>query len=390
MLTLRMPQLALGSEDVTVVEWLVGIGDSFTVGTPLLTIETDKATMDVEAPFDGIVAETLCAPGDLVAVSAPIMHAREAGDAPDTEPPQTDTDGARAATVEAGAPRAASDAEPEPAAGSAESPQRVRATPSVPAGSTPNVLTTAFVTVEDGELAGLPSRRAADAAANGAPADPTSVLDDPALSGRFTERKLSRARIAIGRRLATQIPAFSVARNIDVAPALQRVQSARSAGDHVTLTDLLLEACAVAAQGVPQANAWLIDGTIREFAHVGIALAVDTPEGVIAPVVRSVESLGVVEIAAVRTDLVERTRGGVIQARELTGATISLSNVGGLQAHAVVPVVTLPQVAVLGVGAARAGGTLTCTFVGDHRALDGADGARFLTIFDAAFTGAEF
>jgi pyruvate dehydrogenase E2 component (dihydrolipoamide acetyltransferase) len=249
---------------------------------------------------------------------------------------------------------------------------------------------TAFVTVEAGELAGLPSRAAADAAAGAALTNATSVLDDPTLSGRFTERKLSRARIAIGRRLATHIPAFSVVRNIDVAPALKRLQNARRAGDQVTLTDLLLEACAVAAQGVPQANAWLVDGKIREFEHVGIALAVDTPEGVIAPVVRRVESLGVLEIAAVRADLVERTRTGAIQARELTGATISLSNVGALQAHAVVPVVTLPQVAVLGVGAAGADGTLTCTFVGDHRALDGADGARFLAIFDAAFTAAEF
>jgi pyruvate/2-oxoglutarate dehydrogenase complex dihydrolipoamide acyltransferase (E2) component len=117
------------------------------------------------------------------------------------------------------------------------------------------------------------------------------------------------------------------------------------------------------------------------FDRVGVALAVDADEGVSAPVVRGVESLGLLEIAAARADLVARARAGTLTPDELTGATVTLSNVAGLGAHAITPVLTAPQAVAVGVGSARptaAGKQVTIAFVGDHRLLDGADGARYL------------
>jgi pyruvate dehydrogenase E2 component (dihydrolipoamide acetyltransferase) len=110
---------------------------------------------------------------------------------------------------------------------------------------------------------------------------------------------------------------------------------------------------------------------------------VDTHEGVVAPVVREVDRLRLSEIAARRADLVARARSGSLDARELAEGTITLSNVAGLGSHGIVPVLSLPQVAAVGVGTAR-GDVVTATFVGDHRVLDGADGARFLETFSEA------
>src|SRR6185437_7255841 len=94
--------------------------------------------------------------------------------------------------------------------------------------------------------------------------------------------------------------------------------------------------------------------TLFEFERVGIALAVATPDGVIAPVIRDADTLSLNELAELRGGLVERARSASLGLAELAGATISLSNVGGLGAHQLTPVITVPQVAVLGVGSARA------------------------------------
>jgi pyruvate dehydrogenase E2 component (dihydrolipoamide acetyltransferase) len=219
------------------------------------------------------------------------------------------------------------------------------------------------------------------------------ALDDRNAAGSGAERTLSRRRIAIARRMgvATAIPSFVVSREIATDAGKQAVATAREAGRRVTFTDVLLRACAVAGAAHPAANAWLLGETVVEFEHVNVALAVDAPEGVMAPVVKAVETLDLVAVAALREDLVSRARAGQLENRELLGATLTLSNVAGLGAHGITPVLTAPQVVALGVGMGREVGgreVVAVTFVGDHRVLDGADGARFLTTFAEALDAA--
>jgi len=378
-----MPQLALGSEEVIVRDWLISPGDAFSAGDAVLEVETDKATMEVEAPFDGTLATVTCQGGETIEVGAVIGYAAEPGD---------DLD-AVAAVVD----------EESPPPGPAES--LVDQAPVAPPGSEPAFPTGSdglggdgeairFVTVSDGELAGLPIGPAAQSAVAPATAVPalvaTTLAADLEHAGSVERQPMSRRRLGIARRmtLATAIPSFSVTRDIATAAASAVVESARAAGRDVTITDVLLKACAVAAKSHPRTNAWLSDDTLMEFDRVGIALAVETPDGVIAPVIRAAETLSLLELAELRGKLVARARDGSLELAELAGATISLSNVGGLGAHQLTPVLTVPQVAVLGVGSARAtssGPVLSLTFVGDHRALDGAAGAAFLATFAQAF-----
>lgn len=388
-----MPQLALGSEDVIVRSWLIAPGDSFSAGDPLLEIETDKAAMEVEAPFDGRLATVTCQEGDTIEVGAVIGYAAEPGD---------DLDAVAAVVAEESPPEPAAEAADHPAGADAASEEAI---PVTRAGWDVDGELARFVAVADGELAGLPVRPAArvriaptpalqapvTAAASEAPAaTPVNISADLQHAGPAERRPMSRRRTGIARRmtLATAIPSFSVTRDVALSAATAAVESARAGGTGVTVTDVLLKACAAAARAHPQANAWLSEDTLIEFERVGIALAVATPDGVIAPVIREADTLSLPELAELRAGLVERARAASLELTELAGATISLSNVGVLGAHQLIPVLTVPQVAVLGVGSARAsdsGPVLSLTFVGDHRALDGAAGAAFLATFAEAF-----
>jgi pyruvate dehydrogenase E2 component (dihydrolipoamide acetyltransferase) len=386
---LTMPQLALGGEDVIVRDWLISAGDSFSAGDALLEIETDKATMEVEAPFDGRLATVTCQPGDTIAVGAVIGYAAEPGD---------DLDAVAAVVAEETPREPAAEVTDHHATGN------IAIEVALPArsdGRDGHGEVARFLTVGDGELAGLPTPPAtretrASAAAPPAPAPASTAQDlsaDLEHAGPAERRPMSRRRLGIARRmtLATAVPSFSVTRDVAMTAAAAAVESARVAGHGVTVTDVLLKACAVAATAHPSANAWLSDDTLIEFERVGIALAVATPDGVIAPVIRGADTLSLHDLAELRGSLVARARTASLELAELAGATISLSNVGSLGSHQLTPVLTVPQVAVLGVGATRksaSGPVISLTFVGDHRALDGAAGAAFLATFADAFESA--
>jgi pyruvate dehydrogenase E2 component (dihydrolipoamide acetyltransferase) len=368
---LTMPQIALGADEVTARGWLIALDEPFKRGQPILEIETDKATMEVEAPFDGVLLSQLCADGEIVTVGATIGQAAEPGE---------DLDAARASLESGGAPQPpASDADVATGRPPAAAPVAARAPSDGDIGSPP-----VFVQVQDGELAGLfATAPARDGVATRSAQASPALLDDPVKAGPSTLRPLSRARVAIGRRtgVATAIPCFWVARDVDWAPAREAVARARASGASVTITEVVLKATAAAGLAYPNVNAWYGEDGIREFGNVNIALAVDSPNGVIAPVLPAVQELELAEIAGARAKAVTAAREGSLPGQELTGATITVSNVGGLGAHAIMPVLTAPQVAAIGVGAPRpmsGSELLTIVFVGDHRALDGADGARFL------------
>jgi pyruvate dehydrogenase E2 component (dihydrolipoamide acetyltransferase) len=183
---------------------------------------------------------------------------------------------------------------------------------------------------------------------------------------------------------AAAIPQFVVRRDVPVDAALAALERARAAGGKATLSDVIVSAAARAALERPRCNAWFVDDATLEFEQANAAFAVDAPDGVVAPVIRAAESLGLAELARRRADLVRRAREDRLAVEDLLGATFTISNVGPLAADDVVPLLTPPQAVALGVGRVRRAGdesVVTATFVGDHRALDGADGARYLGSF---------
>ena len=355
---LRMPQLALGGEALTVVDWLKRPGERFSLGEPLLEVESSKARMEVEAPRDGVLAATACGPGDELEPGTVIGWTAAVGESWDEAE-------LAAVTAAEGGERAdtAPPAVTETAPGGGTVAEALRPRPAL---------------VPHGELAGLPVGSPAGAGEAGArsalPAAEAPEAASPPLPDGARVVALSGRRAAIARQMtrAAAIPQFAVTREL-VVPA--------GAG---ALSDALVVAAARAAARHPRLNAWLLDDRVVELASVDVAFAVDTPEGVVAPVVRGADQLGLTQLRDLRRDLVERARRGELRQQEITGASISVSNVGPLDADTLLPLLTPPQVAVLGLGRARPrggggdGSALVATLVCDHRALDGADGARYL------------
>ena len=180
-------------------------------------------------------------------------------------------------------------------------------------------------------------------------------------------------------------PVFHLGVDVDMTSAL----ASKGQGQGVTVSDVLLLACSAALQAHPALNAWYDDETVTVVDHVNVGLAVATDAGLVVPVVHRVDTLTLEGVAAVRRDVVDRARTGKLVMDDVTGGTFTVSNLGMLGIDEFDAILNVPQVAILAVSSTRqqpvwtASGpdwkpvarfTLTC----DHRAVDGATGARFL------------
>jgi pyruvate dehydrogenase E2 component (dihydrolipoamide acetyltransferase) len=244
--------------------------------------------------------------------------------------------------------------------------------------------------VEHGELRGLPAR-AGGIPGPGTPAPPADApVLEPEMAGPHEAVPFTRHRGAVARSMVASaaIPQFAVHRELEAEPVAQALAALRESAPEATMSDVLVLCVAKALGAVPSVNAWCDGGQVFRFSDANIALAVDGPDGVIAPVIRGAQDLDLDGLVAERARLVELARQGRLTSAELGGATFSVSNIGPLGAHDLLPLLTPPQVAILALGAARSSAdgetTMSATFAGDHRAIDGADGARFL----AALAGA--
>lgn len=178
-----------------------------------------------------------------------------------------------------------------------------------------------------------------------------------------------------------RIPQFTVRKDVRMDVAESVVAGLRAAGLRATLTDVLLRAVARALVEHPEVNRLFLGDRLFQMSEPVVALAADSPAGVVAPVLHDLHTATWARVVAERQRVVSGAREGRLQPRDLNGGTFAVSNVGPLGGDAVTPLITPPQVAILGVGAVRSqegGRVSTLQIVGDHRALDGADGARFL------------
>jgi pyruvate dehydrogenase E2 component (dihydrolipoamide acetyltransferase) len=206
--------------------------------------------------------------------------------------------------------------------------------------------------------------------------------------------ELTPMRRAIGRRMAAskqEVPHFYVSGEIGVDAALARVRSlSEESGERVSLTALLLRATVVALGRHPALNAVWRDGELllADEPNVGVAIALD--DGLVAPAIFARDAADVLATARALDSLVARARAGKLRGAEMTEATFTLSNLGMFGVSSFIPIVTPPQVAILGVGGTQRVpryddeqvvpcSLTSVTVSADHRAVDGADVARFLT-----------
>ncbi|MGH7611975.1 MAG: dihydrolipoamide acetyltransferase family protein [Candidatus Dormibacteria bacterium] len=412
-----MPQMGYDMTEGSINRWLVEEGAKVERGDVIASIATEKADIDIEAYASGVLRRILVQPGSKIPVGQAIAIIAE----PEEEigEPAAELPAAPAAgpTPEPESPP--SPAEPEPAetgrppttpvpdwaksinAGArtevtiAPSPpgQRLKASPlarrrarelGVPLETVSASGPQGRIRVEDVELAWQGRGTAGAAVAAGPAADLGQAVP------------LTRMREAIARRMAeakATIPHFYLSTEVDMAALLQLRSELNQLGQpdqpRLSLTDFLIRAVALTLQRHPQLNAAWVEGGMRRFQASNIALAVALPDGLVAPVLRSCEQLGMAELARRAHDLAARAKSNQLRPEELSSGHIAISNLGMFGVSQFAAIITPGQGSALAVGEVRevpvveggelrVGRRLTLTLAIDHRVCDGAQGAEAL------------
>ncbi len=402
-----MPKLEMTQETATIIEWLKQEGEEVEKGEPLLVVETDKITVDIESPASGILAGVCAGPADVVPVTEIIAYLLKPGEAAPQEvvsaptppsPPPTATPVARRLAATAGLSLGEiagtgpsnkickADVERAIAAQSAPPPAKTRATPA--ARRIARERAVALRTVTGSGPRGRV--QAADVL--------TSTITPERPEQAAEVIPLQGIRRTIAERITDSyqgVPHVYFTMRVDMgefekARASLNARMQRAAVPHVSVTVLLVKAVAWALKRHPWLNSTLRGAEIHLLPEINVGIAVALEEGLIVPVVRHADLKGVAEIARRVNELVTRAREGRLTPADVAGGTFTLSNLGPFGIEQFTAIINPPQAAILAVGATRPEATvspegqivirpvLRMTLAADHRIIDGALAARFL------------
>jgi pyruvate dehydrogenase E2 component (dihydrolipoamide acetyltransferase) len=402
--TVIMPALELAQETGKVLRWLKAPGDIVTRGEPLVEIETDKVTVEVEAPASGVLRDVTAAVGDVVPVGRTIALIFAAGEA-------SASPAAPAAAVVKASPLARKLAEQhgvdlariKTASGKIEKADVMAFVESqkTPAGNgaAAAALAVARLVAASPKARRLAAERGLDLrglrgsgpggavlAADVGTARPAAA---PAVGGQGVSNVW---RIMAERMTAswTTVPHFYLVREVNVSRLRAWLETARGqTGVRVTYTDLLVRLVAAALGRHPRVNVSFKDGALLQHPEINVGLAVAIDDGLVVPVLHRADRLSLAQLAERREDVVSRAQAGRLRPADIQGGTFTISNLGMFGVDAFSAIVNPPQAAILAVGriadrvVARDGAsavqpTMVLTLSCDHRALDGARGAAFL------------
>jgi pyruvate dehydrogenase E2 component (dihydrolipoamide acetyltransferase) len=374
----ELPQLGNTVEECLITRWVKRKGDSVAAGDIVAEIETDKTTFEITAPVDGTVLETFFDEGALVKVFTNLCVIGQPGENIEgfnprsavRDPESAVLDPHSAVRGDGGQRLADGGARPADSGSRPLSPRAQRFAaqhdfhPTAVAGSGPG-----------GRVLESDMRRAYESSAK-SPAPPSNL------------------RTTIARRMRESLGStaqYTLNASAGAAGLLALRAKIRSSGGRtdITISDLVSFCTIQALLEAPDLNAEFIDGRIVTHAEIHLAFACETPRGLLAPVIRHAHALSIGDLAGRANALAMQAIDGTIAPNDLSGATFTISNLGGLGIESFTPLINLPQVAILGVGAIHVkpvrvdgkvefvdsiGLSLTC----DHQVIDGAPGARFL------------
>ena len=394
-----MPQLGLTMEEGTVSGWLKHEGDAVKAGEAILEITTDKLTNEVTSEHDGVLLKIVAQEGEDIPVKGLLGYIGEAGE-------QVGGAAAPAAVpVEAVAPAAASAAVIAPAAVSAGG-ARIRISPfarklaanmgvdySALTGSGPSgrIVAKDIYAAAEARKSAPAAAPAAPAAAPAAPAAKKSGLE---LMEGDTIAKLSGMRKVVAERMLqshTEIPPVTQNTKVDVTALMKfRKSLIETAGKKFSVNDLILKATAKVLRAHPEVLVSYDNGQVIQRAHVNLGMAVALDAGLIVPVIRDADKMGLDELAATAKDLATRAKENKLTTDEYKGSTFSVSNLGMFGIETFTPIVNQPDAGILGVcaiqdelvmddeGNISKHQVMRLSFTYDHRLIDGAVAAKFI------------
>ena len=394
-----MPKLSDTMVEGTLVKWVKTKGDKVEVGDILAEVETDKATMEMEAFDEGILSELYVAEGGMIKVGDKIALILADGETADTAPAAQSTPTAE--KPKASAPAATTPLALAPRAAAPATTGRTKASPLArKIAATRGVnLSSIAGTGPGGRIVKKDVENAPTGGGGGvaSPAKP-AIRAAHGIAGEEKIIALTGMRKTIAERLLaskTQIPHFYLSVTMDGGPlmALRKELNAmaeKDGGQKLTVNDFILLAAARAATEVPKINAAYDGDAIIEYAEVNLAVAVAIEDGLITPVIKKANTLSLREISAQMKELAAKARGKKLKPEEYQGGTITLSSLGGFGIDSFLPIINPPQSFILGIGAIIkqpvvneqdqivVGHRLVVSGSGDHRVVDGAVAAEYM------------
>ena len=407
---ITLPALSAGMEDAIVARWLKPEGAAISKGDPIAEIETDKATMELQAEADGTLGRIVTPDGMRATVGQVIGLLLLEGERSDQLQVRT----ARAASA---ATAAAEPVRPVPAGLSAVGDRRhVRSSPLARRLAAEHGVSLSDLTGSGpgGRIVRLDVEQAArrapvhadaqaarDIAKDELPPKEPDKAPVPAGIAAYQAIPLSSMRRTIARRLSLSkatVPHFYLATdcNLDALLALRSdINQARDSAGRISVNDFVVKACAVALRQVPEANVIWAEDSLLKLLGVDIAVAVATKGGLITPIVRAADTKSLGAISAEIKSLASRARVNGLKPDDYQGGGFTVSNLGMYGVSSFAAIINPPQSAILAVGAGQRrpiekdetlafATIMTCTLSVDHRAVDGACGAELLAAFKVA------
>lgn len=405
---IQLPALSPTMKEGKILKWLKNEGDKISSGDAIAEVETDKSNLEVEVYDDGVLLKILVPAGEMALVGSPIAFIGAKGEAvpaaapakkapePAAAPPKpaaVDAPKAAAAPAQPKAPplpaRTAAPAQVVQLRPGAAGAERLRASPLAK-----RMAQEAGVDLGAVQGSG-PQGRIVKRDIQAAMTEPQTARRPSYVPGVRTEpdvAPLSSMRKVIAQRMAEVkpgVPHFYLSIEVDMEAVLGVREEAKAAEIKVSVNDFIVKAAALALHQVPKVNVSLQGDRFLQFhtADVGIAVAIE--DGLITPVIRDADGKSLSAIAAEAKELAERARRRALRPEEYSGGSVTVSNLGMYGVDSFIAVINPPQASILAVGAvgdrvvARNGQpvvrkTMSITFSGDHRIVDGALGAQYL------------
>jgi pyruvate dehydrogenase E2 component (dihydrolipoamide acetyltransferase) len=392
-----MPKMGDAMMEGKILKWKKRPGDPVAKGEAIAEIETDKVNVDIEAEESGVLLTILVGEGEsapvgtnIAVIGAPGQSVTPrpapspAGPRPSASPtvaPPAPSVPARAAAPPPSTPEAADRVKASPLA------RNLAAEHGIDLATVRGTGPDRRVTKEDVEALIATATRPA--------LRPTPAGQPVSAEGEFDAVPLTKMRQTIGRRMSQskqQAAHFYVTVEVDMDAARRARQQLKATptGSKVSVNDLVVKAAALALRQYPNLNSALVEGTIRRYHRINVAIAVALPEGLIAPIVHDCDRLPLEEIAAKTHDLGDRARSGHLRPEDYDGGTFTVSNLGMFgDVDSFIAIINPPHTAILAVGKALpravvrngqivAATTMKLTLSADHRVTDGAEVARYL------------
>ncbi|MBK1826695.1 pyruvate dehydrogenase complex dihydrolipoamide acetyltransferase [Haloferula rosea] len=421
-INIEMPKLSDTMTEGTLIKWHKQVGDEVEIGDIIAEVETDKATMEMEAFDEGTLTEVLVQEGDKAPIGSvlAVLDGDDAGAA--TAPAEAKPAAEEAPAASAEPETAPASSTPAPSAPQSADGERLKSSPlarkiadekgvdiTTVTGSGPGGRIVRADVEAAASGASKPSSQASAAAGLAAAAKSRATTPAPAAAAPAAQAiqpnakeedeivELSSMRKIIAERLLTSkqtIPHFYLHVEVDVAPlmALRKqinAQAEQTHGNKYSVNDFVLKAAINAAQAVPAVNASFAGDSIVQFASVGMSVAIAVEDGLVTPVIKQAETKSLLQISREVKDMAVRARDKKLKPNEFDGGTITVSNLGAWGVESFDAIVNPPQSLIISVGSAiekpvvkdgqivpglRMNVGVSC----DHRVVDGAVGAAFL------------